>query len=76
MLMKARERWHCINPVCGCQVVVEISGEIEGQNPRCACGGIMKKKYTSPVFTYLDFLRVDEPAAVQQLSRADGLRDQ
>jgi hypothetical protein len=76
MLMKARERWRCINPVCGCQVVVEIGGEIEGQNPRCACGGIMKKKYTSPVFTYLDFLRVDEPAAVQQLSRADGLRDQ
>jgi hypothetical protein len=33
MLMKARERWHCTNTECGCQVVVEIGGEIEGQNP-------------------------------------------
>jgi hypothetical protein len=69
MLMKARERWHCANPACGCQVVVEISGEIEGQNPRCACGGLMKKKYTSPVFTYLDFLRVEEPLAASRGSR-------
>lgn len=76
MLMKARERWHCINPACGCQVVVEIGGEIEGQNPRCACGGIMKKKYSSPVFTYLDFLHVEEPATVPQFSRADTPREQ
>jgi hypothetical protein len=62
MLMKARERWHCANLDCGCQVVVEVSGEIEGQNPRCACGGLMKKKYNSPVYTYLDFLRADQPA--------------
>ena len=65
MLMKARERWHCVNLDCGCQIVVEVSGGIEGQNPRCACGGIMKKKYPSPVFTYLDFLRADEPSAAQ-----------
>jgi hypothetical protein len=69
MLMKAKERWHCTNLACGCQVVVEISGEIEGLNPRCACGGIMKKKYTSPVFTYLDFLRTEESLAVPQGSR-------
>jgi hypothetical protein len=50
-------------------VVVEISGEVEGQNPRCACGGVMRKKYTSPVFTYLDFLRVEEPAAAVRASR-------
>jgi hypothetical protein len=69
MLMKARERWHCSNVSCGCQVVVEISGEVEGQNPRCACGGLMRKKYTSPVFTYLDFLRIEEPAATVHASR-------
>ena len=68
MLMKARERWHCTNPGCGCQVVVEIGGEIEGQNPRCACGAIMKKKYASPVFTYLDFLRIEDPVATPQTS--------
>ena len=64
MLMKARERWHCTNLACACQIVVEIGGEVEGHNPRSACGGIMKKKYTSPLFTYLDFLRVDEPVPV------------
>jgi hypothetical protein len=63
MVMKARERWHCTNPACGCQIVVEIGGEIEGHNPRCACGRIMKKKYTSPVFSYLDFLHAEEPVA-------------
>jgi hypothetical protein len=65
MLMKAKERWHCVNPACGCQVIVEVSGEIDGQNPRCACGGIMKKKYAAPSFSYLDFLRIDEPPAAQ-----------
>jgi len=68
--MKARERWHCTRPECGCQVVVEISGEIEGHNPRCACGGIMRKKYNSPVFTYLDFLRAEESLAAERGSRA------
>jgi hypothetical protein len=65
MLMKAKERWHCVNLACGCQVVVEVSGEIQGQNPRCACGGIMRKKYASPAFSYLAFLRIDEPPAAQ-----------
>ena len=71
MVMKARERWHCVNPACGCQVVVEISGEVEGQNPRCACGRIMKKKYTSPVFTYLDFLRAGEFLATPRQAREE-----
>lgn len=61
MVMRVKERWHCVSVGCGCQVIVEIGGEIHGQNPRCACGGIMRKKYTSPVFAYLDFLRIDEP---------------
>jgi hypothetical protein len=64
MLMKAKERWNCMNPACGCQVVVEISGEVEGRHPRCACGEIMEKKYTSRVSAYLDFLRVEEPADI------------
>jgi hypothetical protein len=70
MLMKARERWHCTRRDCGCQVVVEISGAIEGHNPRCACGGIMKKKYSSPVFSYLDFLRAEEALTDERASRA------
>ena len=66
MVMKSGERWHCINPACGCIVLVESSGEIEGQSPRCACGTIMKKGYSPPVFRYLDFLKVRAPAPVHQ----------
>ena len=72
MLMKARERWHCVNPACGCQVAVEIGGEVEGQHPRCACGEIMERKYASRVSAYLDFLRVEEPAAAQ--TESHGIR--
>ena len=71
MVMKSGERWHCINPACGCKVVVESKGEIAGQNPRCACGGIMKKGYSPPVFRYLDFLKVREPAIVHRDSPED-----
>lgn len=61
MNMKSGERWHCTNAECRCAVLVETTGEIEGQNPRCACGSFMKKNYSSPVFQYLDFLRFPEP---------------
>ena len=66
MVMKSGERWHCLNPACGCVVVVESSGQIDGQNPRCSCGGILKKDYSPPVFRYLDFLRAQEPALLQR----------
>ncbi len=62
MVMKSGERWHCMNPACGCGVLVESNGEIEGENPRCACGGVMKRDYSPPVFRYLDFLKFPEPA--------------
>ncbi len=70
MVMKSGERWHCINPACGC-AVVESNGEIEGQNPRCACGGIRKKGYSPPVFRYLDFLPFPEPAFIHRDSSED-----
>lgn len=69
MLMKAKERWHCTDPICGCQVIVEVGGEVEGHHPRCACGRIMKKQYTSPVFAYLDFLRTEESVVAPGESR-------
>src|SRR5260370_5065010 len=62
MVMKSGERWHCMNPACGCGVLVESNGEIEGENPRCACGGVMKRDYSPPLFRYLDFLTFPEPA--------------
>jgi len=61
MVMKSGERWHCTHPACRCAVLVENTGEIEGQSPRCACGSVMKKDYSSPVFRYLDFLKFPEP---------------
>jgi len=64
MRMKSEDRWHCTNPACGCEVLVENSGSEEGKNPRCACGAAMKKRYVSPVFTYLDFLHLEEAPKV------------
>jgi hypothetical protein len=71
MVMKSGERWHCVNPACGCVALVESNAEIEGQNPRCACGSIMKKGYTPPVFRYLDFLRDPEPTSIHRDSPED-----
>jgi len=39
--------------------LVQIASQLDGVNPRCACGTAMKKKYSSPVFRYLDFLQVE-----------------
>ena len=66
MQMKSGERWHCVNPACRCEVLVESDGEIPGTSPRCVCGGAMKRNYAPPVFHYLDFLRVQDPAVLQQ----------
>src|SRR4029077_17426956 len=72
MVMKSGERWHCIDPACGCSVLVESNGEIEGQSPRCACGAVMKKNYSSPVFRYLDFLKLPEPAPSRRDTTEEG----
>jgi hypothetical protein len=66
MVMKSGEHWHYIAPACGCAVLVEANGKIEGQNPRCACGSMMKKGYSPPVVGYLDFLRFSEPVVVHR----------
>jgi len=71
MIMKTGERWHCTNPACQCSVVVETSGEIEGHSPTCACGNLLKKVYSPPVFRYLDFLRFEQAAADCRSRRED-----
>lgn len=71
MVMKAGERWHCMNPACRCSILVETSGEAEGRNPSCACGSVMKKRYSPPVFKYLDFLRFPQRATVLHRSLKD-----
>jgi hypothetical protein len=69
MIMKTGEQWHCTNPACHCEVLVRSKAEIEGSNPLCVCGAPMKKKYTPPNFTYLDFLHVEDPVSAQGGSR-------
>lgn len=71
MVMKTGERWHCTNPTCRCSILVETSGEAEGQNPLCACGGVMKKQYSPPVFQYLDFLHFPQRVATLRQSPGD-----
>lgn len=71
MLMKRGEHWLCTNPACQCEVLVESKGQIDGSNPRCACGGIMKKKYAPPHLTYLEFLRFEEPVITRIGSREE-----
>jgi len=64
MRMKSEDRWHCINPACGCEVLVASGGSEDGKNPRCSCGAAMKKRYVSPVVTYLDFLQAGRDPTV------------
>ncbi len=71
MSLRTADRWHCCNPDCGCEVSVESVGEVQGSNPRCACGAPMKKKYVPPAFSYLEFLRVDEPPVPPDRSRGE-----
>ena len=66
MIMKTGEHWHCINPTCHCEVLLESASEFDGSNPRCACGPPMKKKYSRPNLTYLEFLRVEDPFSVRE----------
>ena len=63
MIMKVGEKWHCTNPACRCEVLVQASSELDGTNPRCVCGAPMKKRYVPPHITYLEFLRLEEPAS-------------
>jgi hypothetical protein len=70
--MKSGERWHCVNQACHCEILVESDGQIPGASPRCACGSVMKRNYVPPVFKYLDFLRVEEPAEARE-RRANGV---
>jgi hypothetical protein len=64
MRMKTEDRWHCTNPACGCEVLVERGGMVEGKNPRCSCGAGMKKKYAPPVLAHLDLLGAEETPEV------------
>jgi hypothetical protein len=60
MVMQAGQQWHCTNPACRCEVLVQSTSAIEGGNPRCVCGAAMKRSYTGPTFSYLEFLKPEQ----------------
>ena len=60
MMMRPGDSWHCTNSACKAEFLVQIASQLDGDNPRCTCGSTMKKKYSSPVFRYLDFLQVED----------------
>jgi hypothetical protein len=71
MSMTTADRWYCSNPDCGCEASVESVGEVQRSNPRCACGALLTKKHVSLGFSYLEFLRVDEPLVPPGRSRGE-----
>lgn len=63
--MATSQLWHCTNPDCRSEEILQPHAPA-GAPPRCGCGAPMKKKYASPVFHYLDFLRDEvEPAMAE-----------
>lgn len=60
MLTRPAELWRCTNAKCAEQTQLELRWSADTAVPRCACGAAMKKEYRSPVFRYLEFLKLDE----------------
>jgi hypothetical protein len=48
MKFSSGDHWCCQNDACGCEITVVVSSKLEGENPRCSCGSVMKKAYTKP----------------------------
>ena len=71
MIMKWGERWHCTNKACRWSFVVENSSQIEGSNPLCTCGRVMKKSYSPPVFRAIEISPFPEPELVSKGSGRD-----
>jgi hypothetical protein len=66
--------WLCTNPACQEPGGIAEPSSPEGAPPRCRCGAIMKRRYSSPVFCYLDFLREDDEPALSRSAVRDSTR--
>jgi hypothetical protein len=70
MRIQKGERWHCMNEACAGEIMVLASSQLEGQNPRCSCGSVMKKHYDKPSWSH------DDTGALERLAgslyRKDG----
>ncbi|HEY2352135.1 MAG TPA: hypothetical protein VGH83_06460 [Candidatus Acidoferrum sp.] len=76
MLIQSGDLWHCTNPKCLSELSIGVTREIEVTHVYCVCGSVMKKHYTPPVFTYLDFIgeRKEEFAHGQKLPAESSLQ--
>jgi hypothetical protein len=51
MIMSEGDRWICLNPACGREIIVlQTVGTDVRTNPKCTCGFPMKKPYSVPEF--------------------------
>ena len=49
MELQKGERWRCQNHACKSEILVlASSGVPSDSNPRCSCGGLMRKPYVRP----------------------------
>jgi hypothetical protein len=63
MMMKTGEHWHCSNPSCHCEILLQSGSALDECNTLRVCSAPMKKKYAPPSLTYLEFLRIDDPSS-------------
>src|ERR1700733_15277071 len=50
MQMKLGETWKCMNPQCGCEVIVSRTGDFVGSSdPLCYCDSVMKNTDIPPM---------------------------
>lgn len=68
MNITTSEQWHCTNPACRREVSVPSNARATGKL-LCACGSPLKRKYSPPTLTYLEFLRLEESVPSKETSR-------
>ncbi len=56
MLIQSGDTWHCTNTLCGSELFIGTTKDVEVDHVYCVCGAMMKKQYHAPVFTCLDFI--------------------
>jgi hypothetical protein len=71
MIMRTGERWLCVNPYCGDTVTLRSAYYSREDPPRCPCGSPLRKVSASADFSYLDFLRSEEPASSRKPAKKD-----
>ena len=70
--MRKGELWVCMSPLCGCEIEIVASSNLENQNPRCLCGGEMRKPYIKPMLRLLSAEEVARRFPLPSLNSSKG----